>query len=168
MKTTTRLILVLLVSFTTIYAQSPIPREITTPDKVETRTGTLDFKDGAPSKATVDKGYENLDFTHTFDAFNNTMRGVSVASIHKGLLSAGVKDNEVIVYSELMDAKSLFLTANADTVYFIGVLDLTRGPMVRNRNTSRDNPSLGRAVATIRTSGLFIDAPVCRPLVTSL
>jgi hypothetical protein len=41
-----------------------------------------------------------------------------------------VKDNEVIVFSELMDAKSLFLTANADTVYAFGVLDLTKGPMV--------------------------------------
>ena len=29
-----------------------------------------------------------------------------------------------------MDAKSLFLTANADTVYFIGFIDLTKGPMV--------------------------------------
>jgi hypothetical protein len=29
-----------------------------------------------------------------------------------------------------MDASSLFLTANADTVYFLGCLDLTKGPMV--------------------------------------
>jgi hypothetical protein len=29
-----------------------------------------------------------------------------------------------------MDAKSLFLTANADTVYSMGMLDLTKGPMV--------------------------------------
>ena len=41
-----------------------------------------------------------------------------------------MKDNEVLVFSELMDAKSLFLTANADTVYVFGVLDLTKGPMV--------------------------------------
>jgi hypothetical protein len=111
-------------------ATTGIPPAITTPDKVETRIGTLEFKDGAPTAATVDKIYDNLDFAHAFDAFNNTMRGVSVASIHKGFLSAGVKDNEVLVYSELMDAKSLFLTANADTVYFLGVLDLSKGPMV--------------------------------------
>ena len=29
-----------------------------------------------------------------------------------------------------MDSKSLFLTANADTYYFWGYLDLTKGPMV--------------------------------------
>ena len=65
-----------------------------------------------------------------FDAFVNTMRGVSIAAIHKGMPTSASKDNEVIIFSELMDAKSLFLTANADTIYFIGVLDLTKGPMV--------------------------------------
>jgi len=107
-----------------------IPASITTPDKVETRIGTLDFKDGMPSKDTIAKAYDNLDFTHAFEAFVNTMQGVSIHALHKGLLDAGVKDNEVLVFSELMDAKSLFLTANADTVYSMGMLDLTKGPMV--------------------------------------
>ena len=83
-----------------------------------------------PSKETIAKIYDNLDFTHAFEAFVNTFQGVSIRALHKGLLSAGVKDNEVLVFSELMDAKSLFLTANADTVYSMGMLDLTKGPMV--------------------------------------
>jgi hypothetical protein len=33
------------------------------------RLGTLDFKDGMPSKETVAKIYDNLDFTHAFEAF---------------------------------------------------------------------------------------------------
>ena len=106
------------------------PPAILTPDKVETRIGALDFKDGAPSKETLDKLYDNLDFTHAFEAFVNNFRGVSVAAFHKGLLSIGVKDNEVIVFSKLMDASSLFMTANADTVYTISVIDLSKGPMV--------------------------------------
>lgn len=115
----------------TALAQSPaIPPSLVTPDKVETRIGTLDFKDGAPSRETLDKVYDNLDFIHATSAFLNTLSGVSIHSARKGLLSVGVKDNEVIVFSQLMDAKSLFLTANADTVYAIGVLDLTKGPMV--------------------------------------
>ena len=107
-----------------------IPPAVTTPDKVKSRLGTLDFKDGMPSKETVAKVYDNLDFTHAFEAFVNTMAGVSIDALHKGFLSIGVKDNEVLIFSELMDAKSLFLTANADTVYFLGVLDLSKGPMV--------------------------------------
>jgi hypothetical protein len=107
-----------------------IPPSISTPDNVESRLGTLEFKDGAPSKATLDKVYDNLDFTHAFEAFVNTMQGVSIHALRKGFVNAGVKDNEVIVFSELMDAKSLFLTANADTVYVMAFLDLTHGPMV--------------------------------------
>ena len=62
-----------------------IPAAITTPDKVETRIGTLDFKDGAPSKETLAKVYDNLDFTHAFDAFVNTFQGVNAAAIAQGL-----------------------------------------------------------------------------------
>jgi hypothetical protein len=38
-----------------------IPEKIMTSDKVETPLGILDFFDGAPTKATVDKIYDNLD-----------------------------------------------------------------------------------------------------------
>jgi hypothetical protein len=114
----------------TAQATTAIPPAITTPEKVDSRIGTFDFKDGMPSQATLDKVYDNLDFTHGFEAFVNTMQGVNAAAIRKGFLDIGVKDNEVLVFSKLMDAKSLFLTANADTVYFVGVIDLSKGPMV--------------------------------------
>ena len=107
-----------------------IPPSLITPDKVETRIGTLDFKDGAPSKETLAKVYDNLDFTHAYEAFVNTMQGVNAEAIKKGFADIGVKDNEILIFSRLMDAKSLFLTANADTVYFVGGLDLSKGPMV--------------------------------------
>ena len=107
-----------------------IPPSLITPDKVETRIGTLDFKDGAPSKETLAKVYDNLDFTHAYEAFVNTMQGVNAEAIKKGFADIGVKDNEILIFSQLMDAKSLFLTANADTVYFVGGLDLSKGPMV--------------------------------------
>ena len=113
-------------------AQSPsaIPPSVITPDNVETRLGTLEFKDGAPSAETLTKIYDNLDFTHAFDALVNTFQGVNMAAIHKGFLGIGVKDNELLIFSKLMDASSLFLTANADTVYFVGAVDLSNGPMV--------------------------------------
>src|SRR5215469_16711216 len=107
-----------------------ISSAISTPDAVGTRIGTLEFRDGAPSADTLAKIYDNLDFTHAFEAFVNTFQGVNMDAAHKGFLSIGVKDNEILVFSKLMDAKSLFLTANADTVYFVGFIDLTKGPMV--------------------------------------
>ena len=43
---------------------------------------------------------------------------------------AGVPNNAALIFSELMDATSLFLTNNADTVYFYVNLDATKGPIV--------------------------------------
>jgi hypothetical protein len=53
-----------------------------------------------------------------------------VAAIRQGFLSIGVQDNSVLLFSELMDSASLFLTGNCDTVYFLSFVDLTGGPMV--------------------------------------
>jgi hypothetical protein len=107
-----------------------MPPAITTPDKVETRIGTLDFKDGAPSKATLEKAYDQIDFTHAYNSFVNTMRGASLVAARRGFLDAGIKDNKILIFSELMDAKSLFITANADTVYFWSFIDVSKGPIV--------------------------------------
>ena len=43
---------------------------------------------------------------------------------------AGIPNNTALIFSELMDSKSLFLTANADTIYFWVNLDVTKGPIV--------------------------------------
>jgi hypothetical protein len=107
-----------------------IPPEITTPDYVETRIGTLEFEGGVPSEATVESVYDNLDFTYAFRAFMDTMRGVSIHALRKGMVDIGVKPNEVLIFSELMDCNSLFLTANADTIYVMGYADLSKGPVV--------------------------------------
>lgn len=42
--------------------QTPIPPGIASPNKVQTRLGTLKFFDGFPDKATVEKLYDNFDF----------------------------------------------------------------------------------------------------------
>jgi hypothetical protein len=111
-------------------ATTAIPPAISTPDKVDSFIGALEFKDGMPSQDTSAKVYDHLDFTRAFEVFVDTMQGVNSEAIRKGFLDVGVKDNEILVFSKLMDAKSLFLTANADTVYFVGALDLSKGPMV--------------------------------------
>jgi hypothetical protein len=45
---------------------------LSTPSRVETRIGPLDFKDGAPSAETVQKVRDTLDFTRGLDAFLNS------------------------------------------------------------------------------------------------
>ena len=107
-----------------------IPPALSTPDRVDSRIGPLEFRDGVPSKATADKLFDTVDFTYAYRAFMDNMRGVSIHALAKGMRDIGVKDNEVLVFSQLMDAKSLFLTANADTIYVMGALDLSKGPVV--------------------------------------
>ena len=107
-----------------------IPPALITPDKVETGIGPLEFRDGAPSAATVQKVHDSLDYVRGVNAFMNSYSGASAYAIREGFHSIGAEDNTVVIFSELMDSKSLFLTANADTVYTLAVLDLTKGPLV--------------------------------------
>ncbi|OQK18503.1 hypothetical protein AU255_12025 [Methyloprofundus sedimenti] len=117
-------------NLTTAQASDVIPPSLITPDKMETSLGTLEFKDGAPSNETSTTVYDYLDLMHAVEAYTNAYQGASVASLFKGFHAAGVSDNTAIVWSELMDSKSLFLTANADTVYFWVNVDLSKGPIV--------------------------------------
>jgi hypothetical protein len=105
-------------------------KSISTPDKVETGLGTLEFKDGAPTTETVQKVYDSLDYVRGVDAFMNSFSGASAYAIREGFHSIGAQDNTVVIFSKLMDSNSLFLTANADTIYTLAILDLTKGPLV--------------------------------------
>jgi hypothetical protein len=112
-------------------------RSISTPDRVESRLGTLEFNDGAPTKATAELLYDHLDFVHGVEAFINAFPGASLAAMRRGFQAAGAEDNSFTFFPELMDSASLFLTGNSDTVYFWGFIDLSDGPMVL------DVPALG-------------------------
>lgn len=107
-----------------------IPATLMTPDKLETSIGTLEFKDGAPSAATAEKVRDSLDYIRGVDAFMNAYSGASAYAIRKGFQSVGAEDNTVVIFSELMDYNSVFLTANVDTIYTVAAIDLTKGPMV--------------------------------------
>ena len=112
-------------------AQAPAtPESVSTPSSVQTRIGTLEFKNGIPSAASAEKLFDNLDFTYAYRAYMDNLRGVSIHALKKGMQDIGMKANDVLVFSDLMDARSLFLTANADTVYVMGHLDLSKGPVV--------------------------------------
>jgi hypothetical protein len=108
-----------------------VPAKITTPDTVETRIGTLRFKDGTPDDATVQLAYDQLDFGRGIDAFLQGMSATSIHALCTGLGEAGAQLNEGIAITEdLFDARSLFLTANTTTVYALFCVDLKDGPMV--------------------------------------
>ncbi|GIM88678.1 DUF1254 domain-containing protein [Paractinoplanes toevensis] len=110
--------------------RTPVPAAVTTPSSVKADIGTLEFPDGYPTADTAATLRDHVDYLHGVEAFMNMIHGVSLFAVRKGFQDAGINDGDVVIFSELMDSKSLFLTANADTVYFFAFLDLSDGPLV--------------------------------------
>ena len=96
-----------------------IPQSLTTPDKVETRIGTLKFFDGFPDKATVEKVYDNLDFQRGVQAYLTALPAVSIEAFRKSYTEIGPVNQTVLISEQLLDSKSLFLTANTTTPYTV-------------------------------------------------
>ncbi|MDX2417685.1 MAG: DUF1254 domain-containing protein [Xanthomonadales bacterium] len=112
--------------------KTPIPPEITTPDKVKTPIGTLEYFDGVPTEKTVQMVYDNLDRSRAVEVFLNTIPGVSMYGLREGLRDIGVrKSHQITIFDKLMDSNQLYLTANTSTMYTWTFLDLkTDGPTV--------------------------------------
>ncbi len=109
-----------------------IPEKIRTPDKVETRIGTLNFVDGVPTAETTQKVYDNLDFLRGVEVFLNFIPATSIEGVRLGQAEQGaVKSNQAVIFDQLMDSNPLYLTGNTDTVYCFAFLDLEAdGPTV--------------------------------------
>jgi hypothetical protein len=108
-----------------------VPQSITTPDKVQTRIGTLKFRDGLPDEETVKKVYDNLDFVRGVEVFLRGMPAASVQAMKQGFIAGGFPPNQGFGLSEtLADARAPFLTANSVVVYCWAIVDVKDGPMV--------------------------------------
>ena len=110
--------------------KTAVPSEITTSSRVDAGIGTLEFTDGYPTGETAARLRDHLDYLHGVEAFMNSIQGVSTYALREGFLGAGIADGDVAIYSGLLDSRTLLLTGNADTVYFIAFLDLSDGPLV--------------------------------------
>jgi len=109
-----------------------IPASVSTPDKLETSIGTLEFFDGVPTKATVETTYDFLDKVHGMEAFLSMLPSMSIYELREGQRSVGAREShQIAIFDKLMDSKSLVLTGNTSTMYALGFLDLAKdGPTV--------------------------------------
>src|SRR6202161_2091894 len=109
-----------------------IPAKIMTPDRVSTRLGDLEFLDGMPTDDTASTLLDHLTLLRGVQGFLNTVQVASLEAVRIGLAGVGATAaNKVVIYDDLMDSNSLFLTGNTDTVYALSVLELDRdGPTV--------------------------------------
>jgi hypothetical protein len=111
--------------------KADIPDAIKTLDIVETEhLGTLNFYDGMPDEATTKKVYDNLDLYRGVDAFQKGIPAASIYAMREGLRSAGVEPHDIGIFEDLMDARTLLLSANSTTIYILTVFDLRDGPIV--------------------------------------
>ena len=107
-----------------------MPAGLTAPAEVKTRLGTLRTKDGFPDKATIEKVYDNLDFQRGVQSILTTMQGASLVAMRRGLRGLGPDNQTVALFENLMDSKTLFLTANSTTIYNFIWLNIKDGPLV--------------------------------------
>ena len=110
-------------------------QSLSAPKTVHTRVGTFDYSDGVPTDATAKSIYDTIDFTRALNVYNNSFRGASALGLKKGFESVGAGSGDIVIFESMMDASSLFLTANADTVYYLGWIDLSDGPVVIEQPT---------------------------------
>ena len=109
---------------------TPMPPGVAIPDKVETRLGTLRFDSGVPDQATTDKLYDNLDFQRAVQAYLLGLPPVNQLSNKSAILSMGPANKTVPIWEQLVDSRTVELTANDNTPYSWFWVDLSKGPLV--------------------------------------
>ncbi|MCB9283741.1 MAG: DUF1254 domain-containing protein [Lewinellaceae bacterium] len=109
---------------------TPMPEGVLVPAQLDSRLGTLNFFDGFPDDATVEKLYDNLDFQRAVQAYLLGIPAVSMRAMRNGLLEWGPANNTIVTWENLMDSRALVLTANSNSPYTCVWLDLNQGPVV--------------------------------------
>jgi len=122
---------------TTAWAKPPkmknttkIPANVVTPDRTETRLGTLEFVDGFPTAATSEKIWDHMDFSRAVEAMIMTTPAASLQGFRKGIQKWGPDNKTMIYWGGRLDSKGLLLTGNTTVVYTFMWIDLKDGPMV--------------------------------------
>ena len=94
-------------TLTSAYAQ--------TPDKVETRSGTLTFERGYPTAETTRKLFDELDYQRqpTFGPIRRFLESIRLALKQ----DFGADHDDMVIADNFLDPKSLWLTANDTTIY---------------------------------------------------
>ena len=109
---------------------TPMPPSVASPDKVETRFGTLNFFYGVPDQASTEKIYDNLDFQRAVQAYLLGLPVVNQVGNRSGILKIGPANKTVPIWENLVDSRTVELTANDNTPYTWFWVDLRNGPLV--------------------------------------
>ncbi|MEH6872794.1 MAG: LysM peptidoglycan-binding domain-containing protein, partial [Candidatus Competibacter sp.] len=96
---------------------TPIAPGVATPDTLETSIGTLHLRDGVPKPDTIEKIYDNLDRSRALQSYLLAIPMVNQASMRDSLRQFGPDNQTDVIWEQLVDSKTVELTANDNTIY---------------------------------------------------
>ena len=101
-------------------------------ETLKTRVGDFEFKGGYPAGDTAERLLDLRKLNQATEVYLTQLMAVSEIGLREGLRAFGAtKPNQVVIWENLMDAKTVLLTANTETVYALSHLDLKAdGPTV--------------------------------------
>ena len=101
-------------------------------ETLKTPYGEFEFKDGYPAGDTAKRLLDLELRNRAIEVYLTNMMAVSQRAADEGIEAAGVtSSNKMMIWEQLLDAQTLLLTGNTETVYAIGHLDLKKdGPTV--------------------------------------
>ena len=109
---------------------TPIAPGVATPNTLETSIGTLALNDGFPTAETVEKVYDNLDRSRALQAYLLGIPIVNQVGMRDSMRKFGPDNQTDVIWENLVDSKTVELTANDNTVYSFIWLDTRNGPLV--------------------------------------
>ena len=109
---------------------TPFAPGVAVPDKIDSSIGTLDLNYGYPSADTVDKIYDNLDRSRALQAYLLAIPIVNQAGMRDSIRKFGPDNQTDVIWENLVDPKSVELTANDNTIYNYVWVDTSKGPLV--------------------------------------
>ena len=110
--------------------ETPIAPGIAVPDKIESSIGTLKLRYGYPEADTVEKIYDNLDRSRALQAYLMAIPIVNQAGMRDSIRKFGPDNQTDVIWEDLVDARTVELTANDNTIYNFIWVDTKKGPLV--------------------------------------
>jgi hypothetical protein len=100
-------------------------------ETLNTRIGELKYEVGFPTKETVGKLYDEMDFRGAVTAYQYATSLVAYNEMNMGFKQIGVHEGDLILLERFLDPNGVALTGNNTTIYAMSFLDLAKnGPMV--------------------------------------
>jgi hypothetical protein len=101
-------------------------------ETLKTRFGDFEFENGYPAGDTAERLLDLQKLNRAIEVYLTQMMPVSEIALREGLRAFGSKKpTQVVIWEDLMDAGTVLLTANTETVYAISHLALNSdGPTV--------------------------------------